>query len=261
MKPAGDATHPNWNRPVFVVGPQRCGTTLVGRILASTPQSAFTVNGKLLYYLERWTRAQSRLELQHFRADEIVHAMRRKPILGVPDDFVDTLVEPELHRLARKLVDKPAPLDLDPLIRATLMNVHRTLAPGATLWGDKYNEYLFMLPRIRELFPAARFVVIGRNSDHAAASMRRAFDSRPWCPSSLNAARRKHEAWWGLWTTFAAQHTQVSSHVMSYETLVAQPRYTLARLAEFLDVDDEDFAPWLQEIRSTPATQEHAHES
>src|SRR4051812_36557269 len=72
-------------RPVFLVGAQRSGTTALASCLSAAfarRGGTFTVNGKLLYVLSRWMRPED-LHGRHLRTDEMLHALRRRSVWGV----------------------------------------------------------------------------------------------------------------------------------------------------------------------------------
>lgn len=233
--------------PVFVTGVQRSGTTLVGRIVASHPRASFTVNGKILYAALQWLRLSGRpaCELSHVRADEMLHALRRKPILGVPQSFVEDTLQPCLQEWAQALArDREAfgpggPADA---IRALLRSVHERLRPGAAFWGDKYNEYMLMFGEVHQLYPAARWVVVRRDREAAARSMLRAFAGRPWCPTDVEGARRKYDEWTEEWVKVRRGLPADRWMELEHERLVAEPRAALAGLARFLGLPEDAFA-------------------
>lgn len=246
-----------WERPVFMVGPQRTGSTLVGRILASAPGAAFTVNGKLLYQLMHWVRdgVDRQDERAHLRADEILHALRRKPILGVPDDFVDTIAAPALEGLARDLAEDPAAArDRKAVIRDGMRRAYSRLNPAPAFWGDKYNEYVLSLDEIRDIYPRARFVATSREAEAAARSMLLAFQARAWCPRDLAGAIGKHEAWRVRWRAFAEGLPDGQALEIDYQRLLADPAAELRILSRFVGLPDvalEHAAEW---VRRAPAT-------
>jgi LPS sulfotransferase NodH len=232
-----------WDSPVFVLGPQRTGSTLVGRILSSAAGSAFTVNGKLLYYLMLWLSESSSGSLagRHFRAEEIVHSLRRKPILGVGEQFVSE-AETVLTGIAKRIADHTTDTSPTQLIREAMHGVYRTLNDTPVFWGDKYNEYILDLDRIRLVYPAARFIAMNRNEKAAATSALKAFGGRPWCPSTAELCAEKHDAWYDHWQVAKAAIPNASYLEISYEDLLAKPKETVSGLADFLTVTCDLFS-------------------
>jgi hypothetical protein len=166
--------------PIIVAGPQRTGSTLLGRLFASADKSASTVNGKLLLYLllylpkenfDHWTA--------HFRTDEILWLMKRKPILANHPGFTNNF-RLNCQRIANDLKAEPLLDTRREYIAEYLYRIYREWQPGAEFWGDKYNEYVLMLDEIASVFPNARFVFTRRVASDAAQSAMVAFGERPW---------------------------------------------------------------------------------
>lgn len=207
--------------PLFLLGAQRSGTTALGHALADAFHSAqrtFTVNGKLLYLLHRWL-TEDDVRYRHLRADEILHALDRKPPGGPATERWRQRVEAGLRRAAGRTA-AGAYDNVDELTREL---VHAAYcgpgAPGRETWGDKYNEYLTMLPWIRRLFPEARFLVLVRHPAAVASSMLRWTGDRPWNPVTRDAALAKWRAWNEGWLT-AAQSLRPGTYlVVEYEAV------------------------------------------
>lgn len=240
--------------PVFVVGPQRTGTTLLGRILADHEQSSFTVNCKLLYYLKVWLEASSEKESYwHFRADEIVHSLKRKPIIGVGDNFIDDVLAPVLFEVAREGADSTGnnwdeSAGLSGLVRKIMNSVHSELNPSAKFWGDKYNEYLLMLDWLRGIYPDARFVMTYRDGEAVGRSMAQRFQDRPWCPTNEEACCDKYLHWKKIWESKALNIRPNNKLTIIYEELVDDIMTQLRRLADFVGLDQNDlykYSDWI----------------
>ena len=243
-------------RPIFVIGPQRCGSTLLGRVLASTERTAFTVNGKLLYYLLYWLQPRSTLpDWSHFRADELLFSIERKPILGVPDDFVSEVVAPVVRGVTRDFANRWAESSTDAsdwkcFAREVVSRIYGELAQAPSFWGDKYNEYLLVSERLLELFPEARFIACERDPASVGNSMRRAFSERAWCPDTAVLARRKYESWVRCWKSLADTLGPERSLTVNYERLCTSPDSTLRTVADFAGLPFKELAPCLSWIRT-----------
>lgn len=227
---------------MFVTGVQRSGTTLIGRILAEHPAAAMTINGKLPYLFFHWVPEDAaECSVQHLRADEIVHALRRKPILGVPGDFIDSAVAPRIFEWAQRGAAGSfrTRQQLLASIREVCVEIYRLVNPRASIWGDKYNEYLLWLDRLRELYPRARIVMITRTASDSAESMLRAFRGRPWCPPTVDLALAKHSDWTREWQRVKNTMEPGAGFEISYEDLLDDPVAVLQGLARFLDIEPE----------------------
>lgn len=129
----------NKNAPLILLGSQRSGTTVLSYALSeafSLKDGIFTVNGKVMYFLNRWL-TKTDLEARHFRADEIMHSMLRRTPGGNGIDRWLEQVERVLRQAALEVADG---LHCDEI--ALGRKIIRDCYAGYTRWGDKYNEYL-----------------------------------------------------------------------------------------------------------------------
>ncbi len=222
-------------RPVFVIGAQRSGTTLLSRLLAMHPDIYLTVNGKLLYYLITWVyRDPSTNPGRHLRLDEIAYSLARKPIIGVPVEDTRRMSELLLSGFPLARFSDSMPGEI---VRVIWNEVYAALAQGERVIGDKYNEYLLELPEIQSLFPDARYIFLHRNCMDVAESMLRAFKGRPWVPHTNVAALAKWTQWNLCWIT-ARSYIEADRRLeIDYQDLVAHPHETFRRICEFLNVE------------------------
>lgn len=189
--------------PLFLVGAQRSGTTALAHVLSeqthAQQQGVFTVNGKLWYLLLRWLDAGD-LEARHFRADEVCHALRRRPAQGVAAQDWLASAEGALRELARRVAAGAYPASRDGVLAAR--RAVAAAAVGAAPWGDKYNEYLLELPELDATFPAARWIFLSRDPTEVVASMLAWTGDRPWNPAARQDAESKWASWNGRWLAF-----------------------------------------------------------
>ncbi|MGW2649020.1 sulfotransferase family protein [Streptomyces sp. NPDC001393] len=232
--------------PVLLVGCQRSGTTALSYALSSAFAAAgghFTVNGKLPYLLDRWLTPVD-LEARHFRADEVLYALDRKPPQGTGVEVWRAQAEAALRRAARDVAEG-AVRDADELAHRITSESYA----GFPYWGDKYNEYLLHLPRLGRMLPDARFLVLVRHPDEVADSMLRWTGDRPWCPVSRAAAHAKWTAWNAAWLEFSASLPTDRFLVAEYRD-VCRGEAT-ARMEAFLGLE---LTPFLAEL--APRTNE-----
>jgi sulfotransferase family protein len=144
-------------RPIFVLGTGRSGTTWVARTLGLHPELSFLNEPKALWHVVRPDQ-------------DVLGSYARAPgrlVLGAAD------ATPELARRARALHGA----------FAGLTRGRRVL--------DKYPEMLFRVPFLRALFPAATFVVVAREGWATARSVER------WSAAHGHAAGPRRVDWWG----------------------------------------------------------------
>lgn len=186
--------------PVFLVGAQRSGTTALAHALSQAVNTqtggTFTVNGKVWYLLHRWLEA-SDLEARHLRADEMLHALERRPAQGAGSADWSARVEAALRSAAAEVAAGVWSPDA-----AGVLGLRRRLAgsiAGTQPWGDKYNEYLLQIPALEQTFPEARWIMVYRHPGEVTASMLAWTGDRPYNPVSAADAEAKWVAWNRRW--------------------------------------------------------------
>lgn len=107
--------------------------------------------------------------------------------------------------------------------------------PNAKHWGDKTPNYAWMVDRILQKQPGARFVYIARDPRDVALSMAHA-----WGKSAMRAAMdwNKTEGLVSGWKSSGVLHTNLLE--VSYEDLLTMPKRTIAKVCGFLGLAYED---------------------
>jgi len=227
---AGGAFGFSLKRPVFIVGTGRCGTSLLVRILNSHPE-----------------------------------------IAGYPGE-ANELWHPKLEPFESTAIDIP-PIEVDPrgFSEISLANwppghadkIRRVfsgyfLQRRPRVFFTKSAMISFMIPKILDVFPDARFIHIyrygpsvvesyfkknfGKYSRHSFEEQEyRLLCARYWNDCILEIDRRSKE--WPL--------TESSAFIeFGYEVLCDQPRSALEAIAAFLEVDPGGFGFDLKKISS-----------
>jgi len=204
-------------RPVFVVGCPRSGTTLLRDLLRSHPRLSFPPESGGLPRLYR------------------VHG-------DPPSDRRARLLAAELlgsHSLERWGLDlRPADLEQARSFVAVVTPAYEEWArrEGKPRWGDKTPQHVLAIPLLARLFPTAQFVHVLRDGRDVAVSLA----GKRWGQRSAYTAavawRRYVEAGLAGGRPLGAGRY----HELSYERLLGAPEPTLRRLCAFLE---EDFEP------------------
>lgn len=146
-------------RPVFVIGNPRSGTTLLRLMLTSHPDVCIPQEAGFALWLypdfAGWTPAD-----------------------GVDGFLTELLDTRKFHHwgLTRPAVEaflgEAKPEDYGGLVAAVYRCYMSAVSPNAVIWGDKNNFHVTEVPAIRRLFPRSRFVHIVRDGRNVAASYR-----------------------------------------------------------------------------------------
>lgn len=213
------------DRPVFVVGCPRSGTTLLTLMLHAHSRIAIPPETR---FLMRAYRAQRRFGDLHRPAARAALASFVVDRRGTR--FRDLGLDPQQVR--RAVVAAP------PTVGSALGSVFRCYAAahGKPRWGDKRPTYFQRIDAIRAMFPDAQVVHIVRDGRDCMASLKR----MPWW-------RRDAVESLALWTQAvdegrraARRLPQGAYHELRYEDLVLDPRTELRRLCAFLGEDFEE---------------------
>ncbi len=207
--------------PVFVLGVNRSGTTLLSLMLDAHSRVAIPYESHFFVpYFKR------RAELGDLRDEDDRLALVKR-----------ILDEPYVRRWDRR----PAPEDVDlgrcTGLEGTIRQVYLAYARrhGKDVWGDKTPSYVTEIDVLNAMFPDARFVHIVRDGrDVALSVLRQAWGAgdfmtavRHWADAVRCARKMLRMLPAGRWRE------------LRFEDLVADPEPHVRRLTEFLGLDFE----------------------
>jgi hypothetical protein len=211
-------------KPIFVVGHPRSGTTLLRFMLSSHSRIHIPEETGFIPFLvpENLLTAdltQSQVENILLRIGQLNHLWRG--MVNDPPTFYGALSEPKLSHI------------LDALYRMQI-------APhNAVRWGDKTPVYVRHVSTLNRLFPSAQFIHVIRDGRDATLSARAKWPERRlymdtyyllkhWL-ANVESGRRA--------SRFLGEERYLE---VRYESLVQQPQPTLERICAFLG---ETFEP------------------
>jgi hypothetical protein len=213
------------NRPIFIFGCPRSGTTLLSLMLHAHSRIAMPPETRFLMPVYR-RRAEfgdlTELDNRRALATAILRTRGNKfPHLGLKRPAV-----------RRQILRGP------PTMGSALGAVYRSYAArfGKERWGDKLPTYFRNVDAIRELFPDAQFIHLIRDGRDCVASLKRmswwsqsSIDSMALWAHSIDCGRR------------AARRLPAGSfYALRYERLVTDPRSELIALCDFLGEEFEE---------------------
>jgi len=201
-------------RPFFIVGNPRSGTTLLRFIISSHPRIHIpSETGFLPFLLQDVKTDLSLSQVKRIleRIGQLNHGWA-----GMVDDvqaFYETLPEPKLMYI------------LDALYR-------RKIEPyGAVRWGDKGPSYVRYIPIISEIFPRAQFIHLIRDGRDATVSARKKWGN--WYMDTYYLLKN--------WVRNVEQGQRAGERLGSdryfevrYEDLVQSPRPVIEKICVFL---------------------------
>lgn len=206
-------------KPFFVVGNPRSGTTLLRFILSSHPRIYIPGETGFIPFLQRDVEAELSLaDVQDIleRIGQLNHAWD-----GMVDDvpiFYQALPEPRLAHV------------LDVLYRQKIAE------HDAVRWGDKTPSYVLYVPVLSEIFPTAQFVHLIRDGRDATLSAQKKWGARNWYMDNYYLIKN--------WARCVEQGREAGRLLGSdrylevhYEALVQHPESTLEQLCAFLGED------------------------
>lgn len=203
-------------RPFFIVGHPRSGTTLLRYILSSHPRMHIPEETGFIPFLVKDVNAPLSLE-QVGTLLERIGSLNRLWHLVVKDvpAFFSSLPEPTLSHL------------LDALYRRQIAE------QGASRWGDKTPNYVRHIPLLDEVFPAGQFVHLIRDGRDATLSAQAKWPERGWYMDSFYLLTN--------WVRNVSTGRRDGQPLgpdryleIRYEKLVEQPEHILDEILAFL---------------------------
>lgn len=214
--------------PVFVVGANRSGTTLLRLLLNA--HSHIAIPEELTYF----NGVIAGVPLHAWRTPGMTPDQYCMFVRGFLHRHADTLAPLQLGDLEAEILSHPE-MDLRRPYQMALEAWAR--CHGKTRWGEKTPGNLFYAREILDMFPGARFIYLVRDPRAGVLSMMRAHMFVE--DVVINALNRHRYATQG-WTRLVQAVPPGQRMTLRYEDLVAAPEATARALCAFLD---EPFEP------------------
>ena len=212
------------DRPIFIVGANRSGTTLLRLILNA--HSHIAIPEEVLYF---------RSQIHGLSIDDWdTVSLNEQQFTAIVKDFVGRVEIPDL--------DKPAVTQSIMMLPRNLRSPYRglmeywTAAQGKVRWGEKTPGNLFYADIINEMFPDACFIHMVRDPRPGVYSMERVW----FFPEDIifNALSRHKHMTVGRQTL---ENAVPADRIMTlrYEDLVAEPERIVSEVCEFIGEEYE----------------------
>jgi hypothetical protein len=207
---------PRCTSPVFIIGRQHSGNTLLTTILGRSP-SVFSLHGEGTFFEHL---PQLRQRVPEERADRVAELIGKGA--SSPHEVSGRLKE------VLSSPNESAPVSALTLYRQGME--HLAAQCGKTRWAQKATSYVFYVDAILDAFPGARLIFLARNPLDIAASLKR--------------RGRRHaipRAMWG-WNSGmkrVKQHREAHPENVlrvRYEDLARDTEATLQRICAFIEI-------------------------
>jgi sulfotransferase family protein len=212
------------DRPIFVVGCPRSGTTMLGLMIHAHPRMAMPPESRFLIRTWRHRHEFGDLQTEEQRA-ALADSITRVGSMILELGF-------NRQQLRERILEAP------PTLGSALGTVFQAFAEqhGKVRWGDKRPVYFQEVDVLLRLFPDAQFIHIIRDGRANVASLKR----MPWWPYSNISAM----SMWS-WSEYCLRRNQErlpadTFHTIRYEALVADPRSVLEKMCDFLGEDFDE---------------------
>lgn len=208
--------------PIFVIGVDRSGTTLLRLMLDS--HSKISIPYESHFFIRFYRRRESFGDLEE-------EQNRRKLVEEI-------LEQPYVNRWDQQITIDELDLDKCISLEATIDQIYSAYARrfGKEIWGDKTPEYVDQIDVLNNMYPNARFIHIIRDGRDVGLSILK----RWWGADDFVTVMR----YWVEKVTLARKMLGVlpenRSIEIRFEDLVVEPEKELRRVASFLGLSYEE---------------------
>lgn len=228
-------------KPIFVIGAERSGTTLLMVMLGSHPRIAVP---EVAWYYPRF-----RPYLHTYgdlSREENFRTLVEEMVFGLKTPFWGMKVNP--RTIVDEIVSEVRERSFAGVYCAMLERYARE-AGGKPRWGEKTPYNLFFVKEILEDFPNAQFIFMTRDGRDASAEyLQSGFGpTNIFCAAEVWRLCQNAVKEWREKLRDSGQWMDVR-----YETLVREPEATLKEVCEFLG---EEYDPAMLEFYKTPIAQ------
>lgn len=223
-------------RPVFIIGYERSGTTLLMAMLGCHPRIGIPEVGWLYPRIYPWRHTYGNLSINsnlRTMAAEMLFGLN-KPLWGMnvnPGAIVDEILDMAQEKSFAGIYEA--------------MHQRYLMETGTKMrWGQKTPNNLYFVPQILDCFPNAQFLFIVRDGRDAAVT-------------SLSSAFGAGNIWGAAYTwhkanrfvnKFRETYDSTTWCDVRYEDLCLEPEKTLKRVCDFIG---EEFYPSMLDFHKT----------
>ena len=207
--------------PVFIIGAQRSGTTLLRLMLNAHPEIAIPEEGGFWKPLLRICESNVERQIEGRELQRYIEYIDKDPQFRLWGMEADDLFE-DVREKAVTLAEL-----------MSFVYVRYAEQQGKSIWGDKTPSFFRMIDILNKLFPNARFVHIVRDGRDLYLSWRRIDPTkRNISVTALEWAYKVRQAQQAMKKMMPEKWLEVR-----YEDLVRDPKGKLMEVCGFLSID------------------------
>lgn len=231
------ATEAFSDKPVFICGSMKSGTTLLAQLLDNHPDLiVMPGDSHYAHQIDKWKRSQF-AELSSHWLGRLINPTGKEPFWFIGPD--EKPLEQFLLYLHYYLNDPQREVFL-----CIVMSIYAAVSAGSGLtekkyWVEKTPHNELNLDLLTSHFPRARFIHILRDPLENIVSLKRISDIRKWNTTTFEFAVSIKNLFRAAKTNQNIVGTR-NYHIIKYEDLVARPRNTLYGICDFLDISFHD---------------------
>lgn len=208
-------------KPIFIVGSKRGGTTLLRRVINAHSLVAVPPPGWFYHFI--YSHLYSYGDLQ-----------QKQNLMILIDDCLNLPTVKQywdIQQTSSEIFDMLG----EHSFRAVLTAIFGIYSQryNKPLWGSKTPSNVFWLTEIQNDFPAARFILIYRDGRDVGVDQVEA----NWGPGNLYTASLSWQSYVQAMLQFESQAPTGSFYRLGYEQFVTDPQAALKGVCQFLDLD------------------------
>lgn len=224
------------NAPIFIVGANRSGTTLLRLILNA--HSRIAIPEEFIYFNSKLAG----ISIQRWRDPQLTRSGYRDFVRGFLHGAQEAIIPLRPEQLERLIIADSA-VDLRRPYQLALESWAHHF--GKVRWGEKTPGNLFYADIILEMFPDSRFIYLMRDPRAGVHSMMRTHIFSD--DVAINALNRRKYNEDGL--LFLERHVPSDQRLLlRYEDLVSEPESSVRKICDFVG---EPFEPEMLRFHET----------
>ncbi len=223
-------------KPIFVIGAERSGTTLVMAMIGCHPRIAVP---EVAWYYPRfrpylYTYGDLKDDKNFFTlADEMIFGLKT-PFFGLDVNPKETTVEIRSGIKERSFAG----------IYCAIVEWYARKTGNKPRWGEKTPHNLFFVKEIKEDFPNAQFIFITRDGRDACTD----YLNSAFGPTNIFCAANSWKLCQNAVKSWRKRLSSSEWMDIKYETLVTEPETILKQTCDFIG---EEYSPSMLEFHKT----------